>query len=252
MCGCHLCVCKLEGELGGVFKKSVLSSTFCIRCSSEWIYHSSLYWISSDRWFLGPYLLCDIVCVCVFEQAFLVTKAALGEVGGEPARDKVPVHRQPCHTEVPDYRIHRNLVLLHRTVRRPPVSLAFISEVTKIASVSFSALRCWKILFSLGPNEKRQHKLCAFIPLSSSQLIVSKSKLMLSFSYVRVEKDSPFCLCCQKQRGSLAFGREMYYRGPGSSVNDVQSPEIKTWGSWESMGLPRFGAVMCTFALHHT
>lgn len=83
-----------------------------------------------------------ISCVCVFEQAFLVTKAALGEVGGEPARDKVPVHRQPCHTEVPDYRIHRNLVLLHRTVRRPPVSLAFISEVTKIASVSFSALRC--------------------------------------------------------------------------------------------------------------
>lgn len=193
-----------------------------------------------------------ISCVCVFEQAFLVTKAALGEVGGEPARDKVPVHRQPCHTEVPDYRIHRNLVLLHRTVRRPPVSLAFISEVTKIASVSFSALRCWKILFSLGPNEKRQHKLCAFIPLSSSQLILSKSKLMLSFSYVHVEKDSPFCLCCQKQRGSLAFGREMYYRGPGSSVNDVQSPEIKTWGSWESMGLPRFGAVMCTFALHHT
>lgn len=54
-----------------------------------------------------------------------------------------------------------------------------------------------------------------------------------------LEKESPFWLCCRKESGSLAFGREMYYGGPAPSANDIQSPEIKTWGSWESMSHPR-------------
>lgn len=70
------------------------------------------------------------------------------------------------------------------------------------------------------------------------------------FSMLDLE-DSPFWFCCQKWTGSLAFSKEVHYRGAGPSTNDIQSLKIKTWDPWASMGHLLFRAVVSISALWH-
>lgn len=101
-------------------------------------------------------------------------------------------------------------------MKRLLVSLAFISEVTEAASASFSAFRCWKILFCWGPQEgDSRNFMLHFSPefLTTSEQIQTHAFIFL-------------CLIWRKSlhldsvaRGQVAVWHlvEMYYRDPGTS-----------------------------------